>query len=135
MRKMARLLAVRTRVELEQVYGIPPPNIPVFISCLQRLDSILYAYGITLIISHRYLAELMTTRRRDPGDSSLPFDYPSAIAAAFPTFIVLLSLTTAVNTMWALALPNIGVHSASYAALLLALGLFFAGLGYWDALS
>lgn len=37
--------------------------------------------------------------------------------------------------MWALALPSIGVHSASYAALLLALGLFFAGLGYWDALS
>lgn len=77
----------------------------------------------------------MLTQQRNPDDRSLPFNHASAITATFPTFIVLLSLTTAVNTMWALALPSIGVHSASYAALLLALGLFFSGLGYWDALS
>jgi hypothetical protein len=47
-------LALKNRAEIEDVYGSPLPNIPLFLMFLQRLDSILFSLGLTLALSAAY---------------------------------------------------------------------------------
>jgi hypothetical protein len=137
--EMAELIAIKDRAELELVYGVPPPNIPVFISCLQRLDSLLLTLGLTLLISSSYLSSLAINPLppRDPSHPTFPPrpDIPAAVLSTVPAFIVVVFFHSALALLWTEpTLPKLGVHTVSYAALLVALALFFGGLATWGAL-
>jgi hypothetical protein len=95
---------------------MPSQNIPVFISCLQRVDAQILSLGLTLLVSIAYVST----------------DRPLEIRALIFGLVVLLhSLLTVV---WAELLPRVGIHIVSYASLLVALGTFFGGLALWGAL-
>ncbi|KAJ3516302.1 hypothetical protein NLJ89_g1205 [Agrocybe chaxingu] len=55
------LLRMRAREELEEVYGIPVIQIPVFISCLHRINSILSSLGVTLILTAAYMRSTLVS--------------------------------------------------------------------------
>ncbi|KAF8504285.1 hypothetical protein BU17DRAFT_101364 [Hysterangium stoloniferum] len=122
-----QLLRARARVELEALYGIPVPQIPVFISCLLRIDSIMLSIALFLIISAAYLSSL-----------SHPFDaeHPSqAIQDIIPIFVLVYVLHTILGFVWMPhILPRIGLHVASYISCIVALGMLFVGLARWDAI-
>ncbi|KAG9125000.1 hypothetical protein FRC07_009406 [Ceratobasidium sp. 392] len=109
-------IQLRDREALELVFGVPLPNIPVFISCLQRIDGQLLSMGFTLLVSAAYVSEQRTRLFR---------------GTIFGLVIALHSILTVV---WAEALPRIGIHTASYTSLLVAIGTFFTGLALWGAL-
>ncbi|QRV94169.1 hypothetical protein RhiJN_22187 [Ceratobasidium sp. AG-Ba] len=113
---LAQSIQLRDREALELVFGVPLPNIPAFISCLQRIDGQILSMGLTLIMSAAYVSEQRTRLFR------------GAIMAAV---LVLHSILTVI---WAETLPRIGIHTASYTSLLVAIGTFFAGLALWGAL-
>ncbi|CCO27060.1 hypothetical protein BN14_01094 [Rhizoctonia solani AG-1 IB] len=114
--EFAQSIQFRDREALELVYGVPLPNIPVFISCLQRVDAQILSLGLTLLVSIAYVST----------------DRPLEIRALIFGLVVLLhSLLTVV---WAELLPRVGIHIVSYASLLVALGTFFGGLALWGAL-
>ncbi|CAE6458650.1 unnamed protein product [Rhizoctonia solani] len=107
---------LRDREALELVFGVPLPNIPVFISCLQRVDAQILSLGLTLLVSIAYVST----------------DRPLEIRALIFGLVILLhSLLTVV---WAELLPRAGIHIVSYASLFVALGTFFGGLALWGAL-
>ncbi|KAF8608800.1 hypothetical protein BDV93DRAFT_208737 [Ceratobasidium sp. AG-I] len=106
----------RDREALELVFGVPLPNIPVFISCLQRVDAQILSIGFTLLISAAYVSDNRTNLFR-----GLIFGLVAA-------------LHSVLTIVWAEALPRIGIHTASYTSLLVAIGTFFAGLAFWGAL-
>ncbi|KDQ55978.1 hypothetical protein JAAARDRAFT_79508 [Jaapia argillacea MUCL 33604] len=63
-RDIEMLIAMKAREELEGVYGMPYIKIPVFVSCLQRVDSMILSLGLTLVLSASYL--------RSPISNTLP---------------------------------------------------------------
>jgi hypothetical protein len=149
-RELDYLMVLHEREQLEAVYGIPfivgvSPflplfiqsylfsfqKIPVFVSCLQRISSIILSFGITLLLSSSYLCAPLSR----PDLSSLFFEELSN-GGFFWTFAIIFVLHTALAVLHTpLVLPRIGVHTAAYISLLVGLGCLFAGLGMWDALS
>ncbi|KAI0633026.1 hypothetical protein C8Q77DRAFT_1218408 [Trametes polyzona] len=126
-----QLMHLQEREELEEVYGLPVIYIPVFVPCLQRIDSFLFSLGFTLVLAWAYLRSPMSF----PVDSDpLPSIYSNhALGIAFPVVVLshlFLSLLHSPPV-----LPRIGVHTAAYVGLLVGLGGFFTGLGLWGALS
>ncbi|KAG9022958.1 hypothetical protein FRB95_013926 [Tulasnella sp. JGI-2019a] len=136
--EMQLLINIQSRTELEAVFGVPPPNIPVFISILQRLDSILLTVGLTLLLSSSYLSQLShaTPTSSSPISTTTTFqhEYYEASIQTLPTFSILVVLHTCLSVMWTELLPRIGIHTASYVGLMVSLGVFFAGLAGWGAL-
>ncbi|PCH43150.1 hypothetical protein WOLCODRAFT_25751 [Wolfiporia cocos MD-104 SS10] len=125
-----QLVRLKDREELEDIYGIPPIKIPVFVSCLQRLDAFVLSLGMTLIVSAAYLRAPLAF----PDGKSLPPIYTnSALAAAFPLIIVVHLVLALLHTPPVLA--RVGVHTTAYVGLLVGLGSVFTGLGLWGALS
>ena len=140
--QISHLLALKTRAEIEDVYGSPLPNIPLFLMSLQRLDAVLLSLGLTLVLSAAYLSACA-------GEATTPVASGVVVArvaggegptwaqvkAIVPTFFALVGVHFALGAIWtAGALPRIGMHTASYVGLLVSLGCFFAGLGRWGAL-
>ncbi|EAU87828.2 hypothetical protein CC1G_09447 [Coprinopsis cinerea okayama7 len=138
---LEQLMALKGRAELEVVYGLPFIYIPVFIPCLHRINAVLLSLGSFLLLSGSYL--------RSPYAASSPPSHH--IHHLHPTLhielsnnsstlfiitllgVTLCQLTLAVlHSAW--ILPRIGVHTFVYVNLLISLGIFFAGLGYWEAL-
>lgn len=107
-----------------------PQRIPVFISCLQRIDSILLSTGITLSLSASYLHSSLSQSIPHP-DNTSSTNRPFLIA--LPLVLILNFFLNILYTP--LILPRVGLHTTSYIGLLLGLGSFFTGLGLWDALS
>jgi len=127
-----RLVSMKAREELELVYGIPVIDIPVIITTLQRLDSILLSLGLSLLISHSYLSSTLS----DPLHpvSVTPTHHGNRpFAITFPIAVVVHIALAMLYTP--AVLPRIRVHTAAYVSLLGALSVFFAGLGVWGALS
>jgi len=126
-RAFDQLLRARARVELESLYGVPVPKIPVFVSCLLRIDSILLSLALFLIVSSSYLSYL-----------SHPFVHGihlEAIKGTIPTFITVFVLHTLLGFGWTPdVLPRVGLHVASYISCIVALGAFFVGLARWGAI-
>ncbi|KZT35959.1 hypothetical protein SISSUDRAFT_1064078 [Sistotremastrum suecicum HHB10207 ss-3] len=148
--ELDHLMALKQRAELEEVYGSPItacpllfPNlngltklqdIPVFISCLQRIDSIILSLGLTLLLSASYtLHPFLHDHPSHPHEH--PLHPPSNIIKIIPTFGVVVLLHTVLSLLWTpVVLPRIGIHSASYIALVGALGSLWAGLWMWGIL-
>ncbi|KAI9058762.1 hypothetical protein FKP32DRAFT_1614582 [Trametes sanguinea] len=126
-----QLIHLQEREELEEVYGIPIIYIPVFVPCLQRIDSFLFSLGYTLILAWAYLRSPLSF---PAGSDPLPSIYSNhALSIAFPV-VVLVHLFLSILHSPPI-LPRIGVHTTAYVGLLVGLGGFFTGLGLWGALS
>lgn len=108
-------------------------KIPVFVSCLQRIDSILLSVGITLILSASYLRSSLSKPIGGPIFPDLFSPKNKSFTIAFPLIVLLNLFLNILHTP--LVLPRIGVHTAAYISFLLGLGAFFIGLGLWGALA
>jgi hypothetical protein len=100
----------------------------------------LLTLGLTLTIASAYLSQVVSHPIVDSSEYDTPEwppapDVKAALRATLPTFTALVILHASLAVMWTEALPRIGVHTASYAALLAALAIFFVGLASWGALS
>jgi hypothetical protein len=128
-----KLVRIKSREELEQVYGAPVINIPVFITCLQRIDSIILSLGTTLLVAWAYLRSPMSLTSPDNEDSMQISPSNTAFWVTFP-LVCLIHMGLAV-LFTPPVLTKIGVHTAAYSSLLVALGLLFGGLAVWDVLT
>ncbi|KAI0354248.1 hypothetical protein OH77DRAFT_1496841 [Trametes cingulata] len=125
-----QLIHLQEREELEEVYGLPVIYIPVFVPCLQRIDSFLFSLGFTLILSWAYLRSPLSF----PADYDPPPIYSNrALSIAFPVVVLAHLFLSLLHSPP--ILPRIGVHTTAYVGLLVGLGGFFTGLGLWGALS
>jgi hypothetical protein len=109
----------------------------VIITTLQRLDSILLSLGLSLLISYAYLSSSISSPIHPV---SVPLSMLSPTHHGNRPFAITFPIAVAVHVALAMlytspVLPRIGVHTAAYISLLGALGVFFAGLGVWGALS
>ena len=119
-------------------------RIPVFISCLHRINSILSSLGICLLLTAAYMQSTFAVLALS---SSAPSPTPSTsfskqhpgtasnqrLALTALPILVIYTLLAMMHTP--LILPRIGIHTFVYVELLVSLGVFFGGLGMWDALS
>jgi hypothetical protein len=148
-----QLLTLKAREEVEEVYGVPAivclyplllvrPNlilknlvarqkIPVFISTLQRLSSIILSQGLSLLLSSAYLGS--------PISFQLPQTSPTPLLSSNRPFVITFPIVVMIHLLLSmlhtpLVLPRIGLHTASYMGLIIGLGCLFAGLGVWKAL-
>ncbi|KAH8077103.1 hypothetical protein BXZ70DRAFT_1002933 [Cristinia sonorae] len=129
-RDLERLVNLKEREELEEIYGLPIIRIPVFLSCLQRIDSIIITLGITLILSASYLRSNLSI---SIFTSSISLSSNHPFIVAFPLILLLNTFLSLLYTP--LILPRIGIQTTAYIGFLVGLGSLFTGLGLWRALS
>ncbi|KAF4586291.1 hypothetical protein EYR38_010566 [Pleurotus pulmonarius] len=141
-RDFEELMAVKLRDELEELYGIPYIKIPVFLSCMQRLNSVLFSLGIFLLTSSAYLRSPLSTSTISPVPPNIlptpdgDLEQNQNNKSLFITLPLLILIHFALSSLHTpLVLPHLGVHTVVYAGLLVSLGACFAGLGVWEALS
>jgi len=130
------LLALKAREELEELYGFPAICVPVFVSCLLRVASILLSLGIVLLLSAGYLtspfawppiAEYGVMTTIPPSQSNDIF---------WGTFFGVCGVNWGLSMLHTPALlSRVGVHVVAYLGFLVGLGMLFTGLSVWDALS
>ncbi|KAK7688782.1 hypothetical protein QCA50_008322 [Cerrena zonata] len=84
---LEQLLNIKEREELEEIYGLPIIKIPVFVLCLQRIDSILLTVGITLILSGSYLRSSISLTSSALSNPPLSSNKP--FFATFPSIVLL----------------------------------------------
>jgi len=128
-----QLLSIKAREELEDVYGIAPIKIPVFVSCLQRFDSIILSVGLTLLISSAYLRSPLSVPVADSTIITYPIISHKPFIVTFPIVVLIHSSLASLYTP--MILPRIGIHTAAYISVLVSLMCFFAGLAVWGVLS
>ncbi|KAG2151101.1 uncharacterized protein EDB93DRAFT_1083595 [Suillus bovinus] len=152
-RGLEKLLVIKMRDELEEVYGLPVIKIPVFISCLQRFNSIFLSIGLTLLLSAAYLRSPLSVPLSDISGqlSFLPVtdqlrgflhatSHTQSYDSSYIPLIITAPLVLLLHTSLAVLhtptfLPRIGVHTAAYVGVLVGIMTFFAGLAVWGALS
>ncbi|KAG1721956.1 hypothetical protein EDB19DRAFT_1859535 [Suillus lakei] len=148
-RGLEKLLAIKMREELEEVYGIPVIKIPVFISCLQRFNSIILSIGLSLLLSAAYLRSPLSlplsdqnqlfvhqSKTQSLSDQLLMRSYSSShvpFIITTPLVLLIHAILAALHTP--ALLPRVGVHTAAYVGVLVGIMSFFAGLAVWGALS
>ncbi|KAF9228146.1 hypothetical protein BS17DRAFT_773150 [Gyrodon lividus] len=132
-RDLIKLLAMQSREELEGVYGTAVVKIPVFVSCLQRFDSIILSVGLMLLLSSAYLRSPLSVPVSDSEIIAYPVISHAPISITIP--IVLVMHTSLSSLYTPSILPRIGVHTAAYVSVLVSLMCFFAGLAVWGVLS
>jgi hypothetical protein len=116
-------------------------RIPVFISCLQRIASILFALGSFLILSAAFLRSAVSypitpsVLLVDDLDSHR-WHTPRRNVALYIAFPILTVVHASLAVLHAPpVLARMGLHTAAYMSLVAGLGAFFAGLGMWEVLS
>ncbi|KAG6833404.1 hypothetical protein H0H87_007389 [Tephrocybe sp. NHM501043] len=122
--ELEELLAIRAREELEDAYGVPVIRIPVFISCLQRINALLLILGVSLLLAQGYLRSTFARDGASPNH---------ALAITAPVVWVVQCYLALLHTP--LVLPRMGVPAVVYSGSLVSLGAFFAGLAMWEGLS
>ncbi|KAG5715130.1 hypothetical protein E4T56_gene9343, partial [Termitomyces sp. T112] len=68
--ELDELIAMRAREELEDAYGVPVIRIPVFLTCLQRVNDLLLTLGLTLLLAQAYLRSAVSRDDPLPGSSN-----------------------------------------------------------------
>ncbi|KAL4071597.1 hypothetical protein V8B97DRAFT_408045 [Scleroderma yunnanense] len=127
------LMAVKTREELEEVYGVAVIKIPVFITCLQRFNSVILSLGLNLLLSAAFLQSALSIPASDIRVVPIDAFSHSPFLVTFPIVLVIHMSLASLYTPT--ILPRIGVHTAAYVGVLVSLMCFFAGLAVWGALS
>jgi hypothetical protein len=88
-------------------------NIPLFILCLLRMDSLILNIGGTLLIAKQYTV----------GGQHLAF-----------SFLFMCIIFGTLNLLWSRFLPRFGLHSVAYGTLFCALFVFLGALASWGVL-
>ncbi|KAH9064371.1 hypothetical protein EDB87DRAFT_1319913 [Lactarius vividus] len=131
------LVAIKAREELEELYGFPAIHVPVFVSCLLRIASILLSLGFVLLLSAGYLTSppaIFPVLEKDGMTVSVPSSWSNG--TFWGTFVAVCGVNWGLSLLHTpVFLPRVGVHVVAYLGLLVGLGTLFAGLGMWDALS
>ncbi|WRT70208.1 uncharacterized protein IL334_007203 [Kwoniella shivajii] len=135
-RKVEILERMRARRDLEEVLGIPFPNIPFPLHLLWRLDTLLLNLGLTLLLSSFYFnsapiyrhAPWTTTISRD---ASIPDTEPHKWLWQVWALVSLVHV--GVSLVWKVV-GRVGIGAVTWGGLIVALGSVFAGLGCWGGL-
>ncbi|KAH8988318.1 hypothetical protein EDB92DRAFT_1800610 [Lactarius akahatsu] len=131
------LVAVKAREELEELYGFPAIHVPVFVSCLLRIASILLSLGFVLLLSAGYLTSppaILPVLEKNGMIVFVPSSWSDG--TLWGTFVAVCGVNLGLSLLHTpVFLPRVGVHVVAYLGLLVGLGTLFAGLGMWDALS
>ncbi|KAF8999869.1 hypothetical protein BDQ17DRAFT_1543515 [Cyathus striatus] len=143
-RDLDQLIALKRREDIEDAYGMPFIHIPVFISCLHRINALLSSLGVTLLLSAAYMRS--TFAEYTPPAIPYLFNTRTSfavhitstksntyLAVTVPVVLVLQVFLSLLHTP--LVLPRVGVHTFVYLGLLISLGMLFSGLSVWKALS
>ncbi|KAG6895868.1 hypothetical protein C0992_011942 [Termitomyces sp. T32_za158] len=125
--ELDELIAIRAREELEDAYGMPVIRIPVFISCLQRVNDLLLSLGLTLLLAKAYLRSPISRDDPPPDSSNLYLMIGGPVVWAVQCYLALLHTP--------LILPRMGVPAVVYHASLVSLSVFFGGLAAWNGLT
>jgi len=82
------LMLLQARDELERLCGVPFIKIPVFISCLQRINSLLLSVGAMLLLGAAYLSTSTSSGSSEsaPNASQLFFSSFSSPHSSIPIF-------------------------------------------------
>ncbi|KAH7882055.1 hypothetical protein F5I97DRAFT_2068851 [Phlebopus sp. FC_14] len=132
-RDFDKLVAVKSREELEEVYGLPVIKIPVFVSCLQRFNSIILSLGLNLLLSCAYLRSPISIPVSDTDNSNpYPSHWHSPFAVTFP--IILVIHTSLASLYTPTILPRIGVHTAAYVGVLVGPDVLLCRVGRVEGL-
>jgi hypothetical protein len=110
--------------------------VPVFVSCLLRVASILLSLGIVLLLSAGYLTSpLAWPPTAEYGVmTTIPPSWSNNIF--WGTFFGVCGVNWGLSMLYTPALlPRAGVHVVAYLGFLVGLGTLFTGLSVWDALS
>ncbi|PFH48844.1 hypothetical protein AMATHDRAFT_5426 [Amanita thiersii Skay4041] len=164
-RDIDQLLAFRSREELEDAYGMPFIKIPVFISCLHRINALLLSLGFSLLLSAAYMHILTDSNKNSNKFQSITSEdhqlssYASAVITSFsgpsssfetplpppqhtPYHPILALFVTVLSLHFLLAifhtplfLPKFGVHTVVYMSFIVTLGTLFVALAVWGGLS
>jgi hypothetical protein len=114
-------------LHIMQFIDLNAQEIPVFISCLLRIDSIMLSVALFLIVAASYLSSLSR-----PSSIEHPVQ---VIWDTIPAFLLVCLLHTVLGFGWLPhILPRIGLHVASYVSCVVGLGILFVGLARWDAI-
>ncbi|KAF8628566.1 hypothetical protein AX17_005962 [Amanita inopinata Kibby_2008] len=134
-RDIDQLLAFRSREEIEAMYGMPFIKIPVFISCMHRVNSLLLSIGLSLMLGAAYIHALLPPSDVNLIDSPLVSEAfsPHPIRILTTTVYVLHLLLAVLHTPT--LLPKLGVHTVVYVSSMVALGTLFVALAVWGGLS
>ncbi|OXC70802.1 hypothetical protein AYX13_00785 [Cryptococcus neoformans] len=143
-KKVEILERMRARRDLEQVIGVPFPNIPFPFHLLWRLDTLLLNLGLTLILSAFYFNPTPIYRHSHPS----PFPDGAAVEAEsvltmepdrdaskylWLAWVIVVLVHVGVNLVWKVV-GRLGIGAVTWGALIIALGSVFAGLGCWGGL-
>jgi len=135
-RKIGILERMKGRRDLEEVLGLPFPNIPLVLHYLWRIDTLLLNLGLTLFVSAYYydaepIYPIEHERSSTPGvsaETSHPHRLlPLVMAAA-------IALHALITLLWNLSVRSLGVGAISWGSLMVSLGSLFAGIGAWGGL-
>ncbi|WVO18543.1 hypothetical protein L204_106262 [Cryptococcus depauperatus] len=143
-RKVEILERIRARRELEDVLGLPFPNIPFPFHLLWRLDTLLLNLGLTLILSAFYFNPTPIYHQFHSTDFSIVSDaisvnHKSVKPGDGPSHWLWLTWTlvtvahVGVSLVWKVV-GRVGVGAVTWGGLIVSLGSVFAGLGAWGGL-
>ncbi|WVR00178.1 hypothetical protein IAU59_007320 [Kwoniella sp. CBS 9459] len=150
-RKVEILERMRARRDLEEVLGIPFPNIPFPLHLLWRLDTLLLNLGLTLLLSAFYYNS-SPIYRHSTYDPSVPLNAESqsllvqskrGTGVVVPdiepskwlwlAWVLVAIVHVLVSLVWKVV-GRVGVGAVTWGGLIVALGSVFAGLGAWGGL-
>lgn len=123
---LEQLLALKGREEVEEIYGMPFIRIPVFISCLLRVNALIHTLGLTLLLSAAFI-------RSSFSSSETSLDEPNNTQLYTTLALVFFIHFSVVSLHSPPFLPKVGIHTAAYVSFIVALGCWFAGMGVWEA--
>ncbi|KAH9001886.1 hypothetical protein EDB86DRAFT_2902224, partial [Lactarius hatsudake] len=127
-RAMNGLVAVKAREELEELYGFPAIHVPVFVSCLLRIASILLSLGFVLLLSAGYLTSPPVILPVLEKNGIVPSSWSDG--TFWGTFVAVCGVNWGLSLLHTpVFLPRVGVHVVAYLGLLVGLGTLFAGPG------
>ncbi|OCF38115.1 hypothetical protein I316_00339 [Kwoniella heveanensis BCC8398] len=145
-RKVEILERMRARRDLEEVLGIPFPNIPFPLHLLWRLDTLLLNLGLTLLLSAFYFnsspiyrhssidtaaSDTLLVHGKRGNGIVVPDTEPSKWL--WLAWVLVALVHVLVSLVWKVV-GRVGVGAVTWGGLIVALGSVFAGLGCWGGL-
>ena len=109
---------------------------PVFVSCLLRVASILLSLGIVLLLSAGYFTSPLAWPPTAEYGAMMTIPPSRSNDIFWGTFFGVCGVNWGLSMFYTPALlPRVGVHVVAYLGFLVGLGMLFTGLSVWDALS